>query len=43
MLPMFWGGVGFTVGSGGSGITMGAGTSMVQGDFTGGLIIGLGD
>lgn len=43
MLPMFWGGVGFTVGSGGSGFTMGAGTSMVQGDFTGGLIIALGD
>ena len=43
MLPMFWGGVGFTVGTGGAGLTMGGGTSMVQGDFTGGLIIGLGD
>jgi len=43
MLPMFWGGVGFTVGTGGSGFTVGAGTSMVQGDFTGGLIIALGD
>ena len=43
MLPMFWGGVGFTVGTGGSGFTVGASTSMVQGDFTGGLIIALGD
>jgi hypothetical protein len=43
MLPMFWGGVGFTVGTGGSGFSVGAGTSMVQGDFTGGLIIALGD
>lgn len=43
MLPMFWGGAGFTVGTGGAGFTVGAGTSMVQGDFTGGLIIALGD
>lgn len=43
LLPMFWGGAGFTVGTGGSGFTVGAGTSMVQGDFTGGLIIALGD
>ncbi len=43
MLPMFWGGVGFTVGTGGSGFSVGAGTAMVQGDFTGGLIIALGD
>lgn len=43
LLPMFWGGAGFTVGTGGSGFTVGAGTSMVQGDFTGGLIIVLGD
>lgn len=43
MLPMFWGGAGFTFGTGGSGITMGAGTSMIQGDFSGGLIIGLGN
>jgi hypothetical protein len=43
MLPMFWGGAGFTVGTGGAGFTVGAGTSMVQGDFTGGLIIGLGN
>ena len=43
MLPMFWGGAGFTVGTGGAGFSVGAGTSMVQGDFTGGLIIALGD
>lgn len=43
MLPMFWGGAGFTVGTGGAGFTVGASTSMVQGDFTGGLIIALGD
>ena len=43
LLPMFWGGVGFTVGTGGSGFSVGAGTSMVQGDFSGGLIIALGD
>jgi hypothetical protein len=43
MLPMFWGGAGFTVGTGGSGFTVGAGTSMAQGDFTGALIIALGD
>ncbi len=43
LLPMFWGGVGFTVGTGGSGFSVGAGTSMIQGDFSGGLIIALGD
>jgi hypothetical protein len=42
MLPMFWGGAGFTVGTGGSGFYVGTGTSMVQGDFTGGLIFALG-
>lgn len=43
LLPFFWGGAGFTVGTGGSGFSVGAGTSMLQGDFTGGLVIGLGD
>jgi len=43
MLPMFWGGAGFSVGTGGAGFSVGAGTSMVQGDFSGGLIIALGD
>ena len=42
MLPMFWAGAGFTVGTGGSGVSVGAGTSMIQGDFTGGLIFALG-
>lgn len=41
MLPMFWGGVGFSVGTGGSGFSLNAGTSMVQGSFTGGLIFAL--
>lgn len=43
MLPMFWGGAGFTVGAGGSGFYVGTGTSMVQGSFTGGLIFALGE
>ncbi len=43
LMPILWGGAGFTVGSGGAGITVGGGTSIVQGDFTGGLIIALGD
>ena len=43
LLPFFWAGAGFTVGTGGSGFSVGAGTSMLQGDFTGGLVIGLGD
>lgn len=43
MLPMFWGGAGFSVGTGGGGVYVGGGTSMVQGDFTGGLIIALGE
>ncbi|MBN2173990.1 MAG: hypothetical protein JW731_07655 [Bacteroidales bacterium] len=42
MLPMFWGGAGFSVGTGGSGFYVGSGTSMVQGNFTGGLIFALG-
>jgi hypothetical protein len=43
MLPMFWSSTGFAVGTGGSGFYVGGGTSMVQGDFTGGLIFALGD
>lgn len=43
MLPMFWGGAGLSVGSGGAGFTVGAGTSMVQGDFSAGLIFAFGD
>jgi len=43
LLPFFWGGAGISVGTGGAGFSVGAGTSMLQGDFTGGLIIALGD
>jgi hypothetical protein len=43
MLPMFWSSTGFSVGTGGSGFYVGGGTSLVQGDFTGGLIIALGE
>jgi hypothetical protein len=43
MLPMFWSSTGFAVGTGGSGFYVGGGTSMVQGNFTGGLIFALGD
>ncbi len=39
MLPMFWGGSTY----GYAGYSMGGGTSMVQGNFTGGLIFALGD
>ncbi len=43
MLPMFWSSTGFAIGTGGGGFYVGGGTSMVQGDFTGGLIFALGD
>jgi len=43
LLPMMWAGAGLSVGTGGTGFSLGAGTAMVQGDFTGGLIIALGD
>jgi opacity protein-like surface antigen len=43
MMPMFWSSTGFAVGTGGSGFYVGGGTSMVQGNFTGGLIFALGD
>ena len=43
MLPMFWSSTGFAVGTGGSGFYVGGGTSMVQGNFTGGLIFALGE
>jgi opacity protein-like surface antigen len=43
MLPMFWSSTGFAVGTGGGGFYVGGGTSMVQGNFTGGLIFALGD
>jgi hypothetical protein len=43
MLPMFFGGVGFYLGSGGSGLTMNSYSAIVQGDFNGGLVIKLGN
>lgn len=43
LMPMYFGGAGVYFGTGGSGISVGAGSSIIQGDFTGGLIIGLGD
>ncbi len=41
MLPMFFQGGGFYVGSGGSGMSVSAGVPSVQGDFTAGLTIAL--
>ncbi|GAB4312715.1 MAG: hypothetical protein Kow00127_03430 [Bacteroidales bacterium] len=38
LFPFFWGGAGFTIGTGGAGISVGASTSMLQGDLTGGLV-----
>lgn len=43
MLPMYFAGVGAYFGTGGSGLTVGASSSVVQGDFTGGLIFSFGE
>ena len=43
LMPILWGGAGFTVGTGGAGVSVGGGTSIIQGDFSGGIIIALGD
>jgi len=43
MMPMYFGGVGFYAGSGGSGLSVGAGSAVIQGDFTGGLIFAFGN
>ncbi len=43
MLPMFFGGVGFYAGSGGSGLSLNSYSAIIQGDFNGGLIIKLGN
>jgi len=43
MVPMFFGGVGFYAGTGGSGLTMNSYAAILQGDFNGGLIIKLGN
>jgi len=42
MMPMYFGGVGFYAGTGGSGLSVGAGSAIIQGDFTGGLIFSFG-
>jgi hypothetical protein len=43
MLPMFFGGVGFYFGTGGSGLSLNSYSAIVQGDFNGGLIFKLGN
>ncbi|HDO27442.1 MAG TPA: hypothetical protein ENH02_04930 [Bacteroidetes bacterium] len=43
MLPMFFGGVGFYAGTGGSGLSINSYAPLVQGDFNGGLIIKFGN
>lgn len=43
LMPMFWGGAGLSVGTGGAGVSVGASTTMLQGDFLGGLIFAFGD
>lgn len=43
MMPMSFAGVGFYAGSGGSGLSMNSYVAPLQGDFSGGLIIKLGD
>ena len=43
MMPMFFGGLGFYAGTGGSGLTMNSYAAILQGDFNGGLIIKLGN
>jgi len=43
MLPMFFGGVGFYAGTGGSGLSLNSYAALVQGDFNGGLIFKLGN
>ena len=43
MLPMFFGGVGFYAGSGGSGLSLNSYSAIIQGDFNAGLTFKLGD
>ena len=43
MLPMFFGGVGFYAGGGGSGLSLNSYAAIIQGDFNAGLIIKLGN
>jgi len=43
LMPLYFAGAGVYFGSGGSGLSVGAGSTILQGDLTAGLIIGLGD
>ena len=43
MLPMFFGGVGFYAGTGGSGLSLNSYGAIIQGDFNAGLIIKIGN
>ncbi len=43
MMPMFFGGVGFYAGTGGSGLSLNSYAAILQGDFNAGLIIKLGN
>ncbi|RLD41544.1 MAG: hypothetical protein DRJ05_18985 [Bacteroidetes bacterium] len=43
MVPMFFGGLGFYAGTGGSGLSMNSYAAILQGDFNAGLIIKLGN
>lgn len=42
LLPMYFGGVGFYMGTGGSGLSVNSFATFAQGDFSGGLIFSLG-
>ena len=42
LMPLYFSGAGIYFGTGGSGLSVGAGSAILQGDLTGGLIIGLG-
>jgi len=43
MLPMFFGGVGFYAGGGGSGLSLNSYAALIQGDFNAGLVFKLGN
>lgn len=43
MLPMFFGGVGFYAGTGGSGLSLNSYAALIQGDFNAGLVFKLGN
>jgi len=43
LMPMYFSGVGFYAGTGGSGMSVGASSTIIQGDFTAGLMIAIGE